>query len=57
MDKAIEKLRDTGLELEDQVDMKDYLGINFQYTDDGKNHHVATTADRFDRSGFTSKEP
>ena len=36
MDKAIEELRETGLELEDQGDIKDYLGINFQYSDDGK---------------------
>ena len=36
MDKAIEELSETGLELEDQGDIKDYLGINFQYSDDGK---------------------
>ena len=35
VDKAIQELTDTGLDLEDQGDIADYLGINFIYEKDG----------------------
>ena len=35
VDKVIQKLKDPGLDLEDQGDIADYLGINFVYGKDG----------------------
>ena len=35
VDKVIEELKGTGLELEDRGDVADYLGINFNYKEDG----------------------
>jgi len=35
IDKAIQELKDAGLDLEDQGNIADYLGINFNYGKDG----------------------